>query len=381
MERDQIGRGISCESCHGGARQWIALHYQRDITREQLTHLGMIDTKNLLVRARQCAACHVGSADQDMNHDMIAAGHPPLRFELASYEALLPRKHWDDQPQRIANPNYEVQLWAAGRVAAAQAALELLKGRALRAANQESGARSQESVIAPWPEFAESNCFACHQPLRSMAGQLAPAAERRVDMPAWQSWNIALATAVVGGGQPLAENELPPESLPAALDRLRATMQRSFEPPPAEIAGLAAAARAALQQAVSIAPDGQILDRQGRPFDTRAVLASLSAAAGSWDEACQQVAALVAVERAMRDAGQELGDGPAAELHQRIRRAAHSLRFIGSDRQWPAALAHPVSSSNSLPVTMSLAEVSRELDAIRRELLTMANKDQTGSSP
>ena len=67
----------------------ISDHYQRDVSRERLAQLGMIDTKNLLVRAPTCASCHVGSADQDMNHDMIAAGHPPLRFEQASYEALL----------------------------------------------------------------------------------------------------------------------------------------------------------------------------------------------------------------------------------------------------------------------------------------------------
>ena len=82
---------IGCETCHGGARRWLSEHYQHDVGRDELASLGMIDTKNLLVRARVCAACHVGSAENDMNHDMIAAGHPPLHFELASYEALIKR--------------------------------------------------------------------------------------------------------------------------------------------------------------------------------------------------------------------------------------------------------------------------------------------------
>lgn len=85
---ESTGHGIGCESCHGGSRRWLALHYERDVSREQLVKLGLIDTKSLLVRARLCASCHVGSAENDMNHDMLAAGHPPLRFELASYEAL-----------------------------------------------------------------------------------------------------------------------------------------------------------------------------------------------------------------------------------------------------------------------------------------------------
>src|SRR5262245_19605723 len=50
-------RGIGCETCHGGAKQWIAVHYERDITRERLLDLGMVDTKNLFLRARLCASC------------------------------------------------------------------------------------------------------------------------------------------------------------------------------------------------------------------------------------------------------------------------------------------------------------------------------------
>src|SRR5262245_38175988 len=153
---------FGCETCHGGARGWISVHYERDIGREQLIELGMTDTKDLLTRARLCVTCHVGSAEHDMNHDMLAAGHPPLRFELASYEALLPRKHWDDRPRRRTEPDYEVKLWAAGRFASTEAALALLAARAKRAAD----AADSQSVAA-WPEFAEANCFACHQPLRA----------------------------------------------------------------------------------------------------------------------------------------------------------------------------------------------------------------------
>ena len=97
----------------------------------------MVDTKNVLVRAALCASCHVGSAENDVTHDMLAAGHPPLRFEMASHQALIERKHWDDAAA-TAQPEYEVQLWAAGRIASAEAALDLLEGRAKRAATDET---------------------------------------------------------------------------------------------------------------------------------------------------------------------------------------------------------------------------------------------------
>src|SRR5207248_11256902 len=135
-------------------------------------------------RPRLCSACHIGSAEQDMNHDMIAAGHPPLRFELAAYEALLQPKHWNDGLRRLAEPDYEVQLWAAGRMAAAEATLALTESRAKRA-----------SADAPWPELAEYNCFACHQSLRPEAGKLTDAAslDRPRSVPLWQTWNLAFA--------------------------------------------------------------------------------------------------------------------------------------------------------------------------------------------
>jgi hypothetical protein len=361
-----VMRGISCESCHGGAAGWISNHFRRDVSREWLAEHGMIDTKNLLVRARQCAACHVGSADQDMNHDMIAAGHPPLRFEQASYEALLTAKHWNDGPRRAVDPNYEIQLWAAGRVAAADAALALLEGRAKRAGDQEPGTRSQ----GPWPEFAESNCFACHQPLRSLEGQPARAATAyRTGFPPWQTWNTALLDLVVVK-VPATNNELLAKRLSNALAELRAAMGGTFEPSAAEIATKAAAARMALRAAVSIDSRGRVLDRQGRPLDVDSVLqADVSAwNAVSWDEECQRVALLAAANRSLRDGKRiaTLQPGSASDWRGRIGQVSRSLRFTRPDREWPAVLEF--NSSNTM------ADVARELESLRRELQSAAMK-------
>ena len=52
-----------------------------------------------LVQAQVCVGCHVGAPAKDgvpardLNHDLMAAGHPRLIFELSSYQANMP-PHW-----------------------------------------------------------------------------------------------------------------------------------------------------------------------------------------------------------------------------------------------------------------------------------------------
>jgi len=345
-QRERV-KGIGCETCHGGAKQWIAVHYQRDEDRTRLFELGMLDTKNLLVRARLCAGCHVGSAENDMNHDMIAAGHPPLRFELASYEALIPRKHWDDRPARRSDPSYEVQLWAVGRIASAEAALALLEGRAKRSADAEP---------APWPEFAESNCLACHQPLRSLAGGSSRASYRGI--PAWQSWNTSLADVLAV--QKPTTDELLPVAFPAALARVRMGMDKSWQPAAAEVAQLAAAARQSLVVAAQFNSQGRLLDGRGRAIDIRTALeaASETSASASWDDLCVRVSLLAAARRAISDAS---GDSLAGEA-QGLKAIAVSLRFVSPDRQWPPALAD----------SGTMNSIGGELESIRKNLLRLA---------
>lgn len=346
-----LERGIACETCHGGARRWIAAHYQRDASRDELLALGMVDTKDLFVRARMCSTCHVGSAEHDMNHDMIAAGHPPLRFELASYHALIERKHWDDQPRRLAEPNYEVQLWATGRIAAAEASLALLKGRAERAA-----AKPERHA---WPEFAEHNCLACHQPLRpSLEGLFSERSrERAAGVPPWQTWNVLLAEPLLAARSPFE----------ASLRELKRDMERSFTPRPETIAERAEQALAALHERLHVSDRGALVNPHGRPMNAGDALAALerSDASPSWEQACHELAALLAVERALRDAhgGQAAGE----DIRRRAARIGQSLRFI-EDRQWPAALAHLLPDAAPPRGTMTLDECRRELAALRGEL-------------
>jgi hypothetical protein len=264
-----VGHGIGCETCHGRAEQWLSRHYERDIERNELFALGLLDTKNLHVRGKQCASCHVGSADQDMNHDMIAAGHPPLRFEMSAYHDLIQHKHWNDTRERLETRGFQVQLWAAGQTASAAARLELLSARCGNAIDQ-------------GPELAEYNCFSCHQRIRSSDKIAAvPGAGR----PQWSSWNLLFVDS-------LQQDALKPET--RTLTALRAAFSSGFPVDPDTVKPATAAAQLQLQ---SLSP------REVTANDVLKILNSTleEATNADWETRCQQYLALTAAERAYRD--------------------------------------------------------------------------------
>ena len=160
--------GVSCEACHGPASRWMPLHYRqdwvkrrRDMTgRELWSELGFVKTEDMRTRVRVCVGCHVGGPGRDVSHDLVAAGHPRLNFELSVYHANLPR-HWDDKADRkryagrMAKPDgslRELKLWAVGQVETLRARAVLSRWRAA-------------TPSAPWPELSETRCFACHHDL------------------------------------------------------------------------------------------------------------------------------------------------------------------------------------------------------------------------
>jgi hypothetical protein len=87
-----VGRleGISCESCHNAAENWLLTHTRTDLTHEQKVSAGLRDLKNLYVRANTCVACH-----QNLEPELRAAGHPELIFEMDGQTAAMPR-HWTE---------------------------------------------------------------------------------------------------------------------------------------------------------------------------------------------------------------------------------------------------------------------------------------------
>ena len=87
-----ISEGVHCDGCHGPAEKWLEPHAEKGWTHEQSVKVGMYDTKNFLLRAEKCVSCHL-----QIDHEMVAAGHPDLlAFELDTFSATMP-PHWRDK--------------------------------------------------------------------------------------------------------------------------------------------------------------------------------------------------------------------------------------------------------------------------------------------
>lgn len=80
--------GVSCENCHSAAGSWLRGHTRSDWSYAVRVSAGMRDLRSLYVRANTCVACH-----QNIDNDLLKAGHPTLVFELDSQSVNEPR-HW-----------------------------------------------------------------------------------------------------------------------------------------------------------------------------------------------------------------------------------------------------------------------------------------------
>lgn len=166
-----IEDGVSCESCHGPAVAWLGPHTLKNQTHEENIRLGMYDTRDLVKRSERCLSCHVGTPEKEVDHTMIAAGHPDLTFQLESFSAEMPR-HWKPAPS--ASAWLSVQELAVGQAVQLRQALNRLNRRASSAA---------------WPEFAEYECFACHHSLTKPEASWRQAAGYHGRNPGAPVWN------------------------------------------------------------------------------------------------------------------------------------------------------------------------------------------------
>jgi hypothetical protein len=111
-QQDQGGRvrvvaGVSCESCHGGAKDWLAIHadYGGDgVTREtetaehraervkQSVARGMNNPHNIYLIARQCYDCHTVPNEKLVNVGGHRAGSQ--EFELVAWSQGMVRHNF-----------------------------------------------------------------------------------------------------------------------------------------------------------------------------------------------------------------------------------------------------------------------------------------------
>jgi hypothetical protein len=155
--------GVSCDTCHGNPSKWLQEHttWNRKPAnlRAKYEEHGMTWLNEPDQRAQLCVGCHVGAPEnekgvpprRDVTHEMLAAGHPRLAFELTSYLNAMPH-HWTerDRTGKGDKPASAARIWQTGQAANVAAAARLLEDSARR---------------CDWPEFARFSCYACHHEL------------------------------------------------------------------------------------------------------------------------------------------------------------------------------------------------------------------------
>ena len=283
-----LADGVGCAACHGDPTHWESLHTLdgwRQLPPDERKALGYVDLSTPLARVRTCLRCHVGDANHEVNHDLVAAGHPRLTFEFAAYQRLEPR-HWSPAGKAEATADFTERSWAVGQAATLEAVARLLEVRARRAV---------EEPVARWPEFAELDCASCHRPLggpglasRSVLPGALPGT------PSWQPWQVAagrLLGTQSADAAAVEENAIALRNLLArewagaeveGLDRVRRQ------------AGSLAAAAGRLSEQLSQAPR---INLQGTPAAVETMVANSPREWQSWDSAVQTYLALEAARQ------------------------------------------------------------------------------------
>jgi len=192
LPKDVLADGVGCSACHGDATRWQQVHVLpvwKTLSPEARESLGFTDLGTPAARAQTCVRCHVGDATHDVNHDLIAAGHPRLFFELAAYQRLWPR-HWSPRGKAESADDFTARSWAVGQAVALEAVANQLVHRAAQAEAAVAAAQPHR-----WPEFSEFDCYSCHRSLGPTTGAMRepPLDRPRLGRPSWQPWYAAAA--------------------------------------------------------------------------------------------------------------------------------------------------------------------------------------------
>jgi hypothetical protein len=234
----ELEDGISCESCHGAASGWFEGHRSESWTHQQSVAAGMTDLRDVQVRANVCLSCHLGGPGRSVDHDLIAAGHPQLAFELDNYSEGMPA-HWlpfaDRPPGESERDTHGARAWAVGQAASFRAGLEQIARRARVApgARRDGDGDARGESERPWPEFSELSCDSCHHSLAQERWRTAPDRLGRPGLPRVSPARYAILRHLVAVAAPERQ-----AALDEGVERLAAQLGR-LGTPPAEVAAAA----------------------------------------------------------------------------------------------------------------------------------------------
>jgi hypothetical protein len=161
-ERFQLSDGVGCESCHGGAQNWLATHYNMPgVAHEANLAAGLFPAENIKTRSELCLSCHLGTNDKFATHRIMAAGHPRLAFELDTFTELWrtagrqPHFRIDSDYRERKGEASHAYSWAAGLLAESRRRLELIRGPLFDGDGM-------------FPELGLYDCHSCHRSMKTV---------------------------------------------------------------------------------------------------------------------------------------------------------------------------------------------------------------------
>ncbi|MBL4671313.1 MAG: hypothetical protein JKX81_03560 [Arenicella sp.] len=145
-----ITEGVGCETCHGGAENYIESHTKA--SHQENLEAGLSKTENPTVRAELCVSCHIGNhTDRKITHTIMGAGHPRLSFELNTFSSIQPAHYQvDSDYTERKGPHNELQIWAIGQLVASEQLLTNIR---------------EFPRSGLFPELVHMDCLGCHQPM------------------------------------------------------------------------------------------------------------------------------------------------------------------------------------------------------------------------
>jgi hypothetical protein len=155
-ERFRTGEGVTCESCHGPAQNWIQSHVAAGASHADNVAHGLYPTNEPVAQARLCLSCHFGNKDKFVTHRMMGAGHPRMSFELDTFSQSEPAHFVIDADWQKRKGTWDAaRVWAIGQALAATEILDLLL----------DPRRSHDGLF---PELVVFDCHACHHSMRDV---------------------------------------------------------------------------------------------------------------------------------------------------------------------------------------------------------------------
>lgn len=338
-----VAEGVSCESCHGAAGDWGAEHWRTQWERAT-PNSGFRDLKQLDVRAARCVGCHLGPVEVNgrtlqVDHDLLAAGHPRLRFEFHSHLADLP-PHWrlsSGQGVTALPAESPARRWSVGEQQTTRTVLNRLAWRAETASQEaiaSAGEPAGEDVAVVWPEFEEYSCDSCHHSLGGTPGE-------QSGFPFRLSWAGWLFPPPRNGSSP------PVGAFDVANGSSLARLQREMthlDAPPERIARLA-------KETLNEAATGKSArreveedeDKDARQRLRRRVLSDI--ALRSWDDLARwRLIAVAAIDMLRQDEA----DDVMVSLDEQQQRFSAAMQYPFSTRGDPQAWSRAVAEQQRL---------------------------------